>query len=54
MTVSYYFIRYVERSRGYKFYDPTNRIIFKTNTVKFFEDAMVQKGNTNQIIFEES
>jgi hypothetical protein len=53
-TVSCYFIRYAERSRRYKFYDPTNRIIFKTNTVKFFEDVMVQRGNTNQIVFEES
>jgi hypothetical protein len=54
MTVSCYFIGYAERSRGYKFYDPTNRIIFETNTVKFFEDVMVQRGNTNQIVFEES
>jgi hypothetical protein len=53
-TVSCYFIGYAERSRGYKFYDPTNRTIFETNTVKFFEDVMVQRGNTNQIIFEES
>jgi hypothetical protein len=53
-TVSCYFIGYAESSRGYKFYDPTNRIIFETNTVKFFEDVMVQKGNTNQIVFEES
>jgi hypothetical protein len=53
-TVNCYFIRYAERSRGYKFYDPTNKIIFETNTVKFFEDVMVQRGNTNQIIFKES
>jgi hypothetical protein len=53
-TVSCYFIGYVERSRGYKFYDPTNRIIFEINTIKFFEDVMVQRGNTNQIVFEES
>jgi hypothetical protein len=53
MTVSCYFIGYAERSRGYKFYDPTNKIIFETNTVKFFEDVMVQRGNTNQIVFEE-
>jgi hypothetical protein len=38
---------------GYIFYDPTNRIIFETNTVKFFEDVMVQRGNTNKIVFEE-
>jgi hypothetical protein len=53
-TISCYFIGYAERSRGYKFYDPTNRTIFETNTVKFFEDVMVQRGNTNQIVFEES
>ena len=52
-TVSCYFVGYAERSRGYKFYDPTNRTIFETNTVKFFEDVMVQGGNTNQIVFEE-
>ena len=33
--------------------DSTNRTIFETNTVKFFEDVMVQGGNTNQIVFEE-
>jgi hypothetical protein len=38
----------------YKFYDPNNRIIFDTNTVKFFENVMVQRRNTNQIVFEES
>jgi hypothetical protein len=53
-TVRWYFIGYAERSRGYKFYDPTNRTIFETNTVKFFEDVMVQRGNTTQIVFEES
>jgi Integrase core domain len=53
-TVSCYFIGYAERSRGYKFYDPTNRIIFEINIVKFFENVMVQRENTNQIIFEES
>jgi hypothetical protein len=54
MTVSYYFIGFAERSRGYKFYDPTNRIIFEINTVKFFEYVMVQRRNTNHIVFEES
>jgi hypothetical protein len=53
-TVSCYFIGYAERSRWYKFYDLTNRIIFETNTIKFYEDVMVQRGNTNQIVFEES
>jgi Reverse transcriptase (RNA-dependent DNA polymerase) len=54
MTVSCNFIGYAERSRWYKFYDPTNRIIFETNAVKFYEDVMVQRGNINQIVFEES
>jgi hypothetical protein len=53
-TISCYFIGYAERSHEYKFYYPTNRIIFETNIVKFFEDVMVQRGNTNQIVFEES
>jgi hypothetical protein len=54
MTISCYFIEYTERSRGYKFNDPTNKTIFETNIVKFFEDVMIQRGNTNQIVFEES
>jgi hypothetical protein len=53
-TVGCYFIGYAKKWRWYKFYDPTNGIIFETNTVKFFEDVMVQRENTNQIIFEES
>ncbi|KAL5738482.1 hypothetical protein ACOSP7_031243 [Xanthoceras sorbifolium] len=35
-TVSSYFIGYSERSRGYKFYDPTLRSIFETGTTTFF------------------
>jgi hypothetical protein len=49
--ISCYFIGYAERSHGYNFYDPTNKIIFEINTVKFFEDVMVQRGNINQIVF---
>jgi hypothetical protein len=52
MTVSCYFIGYAEMYRGYKFYDPASRIIFKINIVKFFEIVMVQRGNINQIVFE--
>ena len=53
-TVSNYFIGYAERSRGYKFYDPTSRSIFETGTATFFED--VEFGGRNQvrnIVFEE-
>ena len=37
-TVSSYFIGYSERSRGYKFYDPSLKTIFETGTATFFED----------------
>ncbi|KAK0579195.1 hypothetical protein LWI29_022610 [Acer saccharum] len=52
--VSNYFIGYSERSRGYKFYDPTLRSIFETGTATFFED--VEFGGRNKvrnIVFEE-
>ena len=38
-TISCYFVEYFERSRGYKFYDPTTRSIFKTGNAWFFEDV---------------
>ena len=53
-TISSYFIGYSERSRGYKFYDPTLRSIFETGTATFFED--VEFGGRNKvrdIVFEE-
>lgn len=53
-TISSYFIGYAERSRGYKFYDPTNRSIFETGIATFFED--VEFGGRNpvrDIVFEE-
>ena len=37
--VSSYFIGYSERSRGYKFYDPIIKLIFKTGNATFFEDV---------------
>ena len=46
-TVSSYFIGYSERSRGYKFYDPTIRNIFETGTATFFED--VEFGGRNKV-----
>jgi hypothetical protein len=46
-TVSCYFIGYAEKSREYKFYDPTNRIFFEIDIVKFFYDVMVQRENIN-------
>ena len=37
--VSCYFIGYSERSKGYIFYDPTTKSIFKTGNARFFEDV---------------
>ena len=38
-TVSCYFIGYSERSRGYKFYNPTTKSIFETGNARFFKDV---------------
>jgi len=38
-TVNSYFIGYSERSRGYKFYDPTIKSIFEMENAIFFEGA---------------
>ncbi|KAL6506088.1 hypothetical protein OROHE_022617 [Orobanche hederae] len=42
-----YFIGYSERSRGYKFYDPTTRNIFETGIAVFFED--IEFGGRNKV-----
>ena len=49
-TISCYFVGYAERSRGYKFYDPTNKVIFETGTVKFFENISVQGDEMHQSV----
>ncbi|KAL8167846.1 hypothetical protein V2J09_009345 [Rumex salicifolius] len=36
---SCYFVGYAECSRGFKFYDPTNRSFFETGNVRFLEDV---------------
>ena len=50
-TVSCYFVGYPERSKGYKFYDPSSRSFFETGNAKFIEDS----GSTQvkEVIFEE-
>jgi len=45
-TVSCYFIGYPERSRGYKFYNPTEFSVFETGNAKFFEDVEFVGGDT--------
>ncbi|XP_068657905.1 uncharacterized protein [Aristolochia californica] len=52
--VSCYFVGYVERSRGYKFYDPTSRSFFETVNVRFHEDIEFGgEENIRNVVFEE-
>ena len=53
-TVSCYFVWYFERSRGFKFYDPSSRSFFETGNAKFIED--IEYGGSSElrkIFFEE-
>ena len=53
-TVSCYFIGYSERSRGYKFYDPTTKSIFETGNARFFEDVEFDEADKDRdFAFEE-
>ncbi|XP_071904268.1 uncharacterized protein [Coffea arabica] len=46
--------RYSERSRGYKFYDPTTKSIFEAGNARFFEDIEFGGENTvRDIVFKE-
>ena len=52
--VSYYFIGYSKRSRGYKFYDPITKLIFESENAWFFEDAEFVEGDiAKDFVFEE-
>ena len=53
-TVSYYFIGYSERSRGYKFYDPNTTSIFETGNARFCEEVEFDGGDKDRdFVFEE-
>jgi len=53
-TISCYFVGYVERSRGYKFYNPTLRSFFETGNARFLEEVEFgKKGNIRNVVFEE-
>ena len=53
-TVSCYFVGYVERSRGFKFYNPIIRSFFETGNARFFEDVeFVGEDNIRSVVFEE-
>ena len=55
MTISGYFIGYIERSRGYRFYCPTHitRIV-EIDRVVFLEDGCVSWSILRDYVFEES
>ena len=53
-TVSCYFVGYPERSRGFKFYDPTTRTFFETGNARFLEEVEFVGGDkVKDIVFEE-
>ena len=53
-TVSCYFIGYSERSRRYKFYNPTTKSIFESGNARFFENVEFTGGDTTRdFVFEE-
>ena len=45
-TISCYFVGYVERSRGYKFYNLTLRFFFETGNARFFEEVGLGRKRT--------
>ena len=53
-TVSCYFVGYSERSRGFKFYDPSTRSFFETSNAKFIEDVELSgREPLRKVVFEE-
>ncbi|KAL6322834.1 hypothetical protein AAG906_020834 [Vitis piasezkii] len=53
-TVSCYFVGYSERSRGFKFYDPSTRSFFETGNAKFIEDVELSgRESLRKVVFEE-
>ncbi|KAA0056360.1 Retrovirus-related Pol polyprotein from transposon TNT 1-94 [Cucumis melo var. makuwa] len=53
-TISCYFVRYSEHSRGFKFYDPTSNLFFETENAKFLENVEFEReNNIKKVVFEE-
>ncbi|RVW22637.1 Retrovirus-related Pol polyprotein from transposon TNT 1-94 [Vitis vinifera] len=52
--VSCYFVGYSERSRGFKFYDPSTRSFFEMGNAKFIEDVELSgRELLRKVVFEE-
>ena len=52
-TVSCYFVGYAERSRGFKFYNPTTKSFFETGNARFLEDVEFGGEDIRNVVFEE-
>ena len=53
-TISCYFFGYAERSRGFKFYNPTIISFFEKGNARFFEDVEFGgEDNVRSVVFEE-
>ena len=53
-TVSCYFVGHSERSKGFKFYDPSSKSFFETKNVKFIEDVEYSGSvKLRDLVFEE-
>ena len=52
--MSCYFVGYSERSRGFKFYNPSTRSFFETGNAKFIEDVELSgREPLRKVVFEE-
>ncbi|RVW83994.1 Retrovirus-related Pol polyprotein from transposon TNT 1-94 [Vitis vinifera] len=52
--VSCYFVGYSERSRGFKFYNPSTKSFFETGNVKFIENVELSgREPLRKVVFEE-
>ena len=52
--MSCYFVGYYERSRGFKFYDPSTRSFFEMSNAKFIEDIELSgRQPLRKVVFEE-
>ena len=52
--MSCYFVGYSERSRGFKFYDPSSKSFFETGNAKFIEDVKLSgREQLRNVVFEE-
>ena len=52
--MNYYFVGYFEKSRGFKFYDPSTRSFFETGNAKFVEDVELSgREPLRKVVFEE-